>query len=206
MHCDKCADNRCKMPGENFAASCPGGDRELIREAERLINLDENRFLFRAAAQVEQEGYGRWPRVREAAELMKKLGVSRVGLAFCTGLKEEAGVFSDIMRAHGVETAACMCKMGSVPKEEMGIPDEEKVRPGTYEVICNPVAQALYLNEKAPDYHFILGLCVGHDALFAKYSKAPVSTVVAKDRALANNPAGALYCAKKYCSAVWPEE
>jgi uncharacterized metal-binding protein len=36
-------------------------------------------------------------------------------------------------------------------------------------------------------------LCVGHDAIFSKISKAPVTTLVAKDRVLAHNPAGAIY-------------
>lgn len=38
-----------------------------------------------------------------------------------------------------------------------------------------------------------MGLCLGHDVLFNKHSVAPVTTVIVKDRVLANNPAGALY-------------
>lgn len=43
-----------------------------------------------------------------------------------------------------------------------------------------------------------MGLCVGHDCLFNRHSAAPVTTLVAKDRVLANNPAGALYTAGSY--------
>ena len=44
----------------------------------------------------------------------------------------------------------------------------------------------------------MMGLCVGHDCLFYRHSEAPVTTLVAKDRVLANNPAGALYTANSY--------
>jgi len=34
---------------------------------------------------------------------------------------------------------------------------------------------------------------MGHDILFTQYSKAPVSTLIVKDRVTGNNPAAALY-------------
>ena len=201
MHCDTCHQARCKQPDGPLPALCPMEDTELFAKAEEIINQPENIGFFRAAAQVEAEGYCRWPRVREVAELCQRMGWQRIGLAFCTGFQQEAAAFTRIMRAHHIEVVAAVCKMGSAPKEGFGIPDAHKVRPSTYEVICNPVAQALYLNKQNTPYNLILGLCLGHDALFTKYSKAPASTLVAKDRALANNPVGALYCAK-YCEKM----
>ena len=55
--------------------------------------------------------------------------------------------------------------------------------------------QAKLLNDQKTEFNVIVGLCVGHDSLFTKYSDALVTTLVAKDRVLAHNPAGALYCA-----------
>ncbi len=72
------------------------------------------------------------------------------------------------------------------------------MRPGTYEVMCNPVAQAMLLNEQKTELNVVIGLCVGHDSLFYQYSDALCTTLVTKDRALAHNPAGALYCADSY--------
>ena len=43
------------------------------------------------------------------------------------------------------------------------------------------------------DLNIAIGLCVGHDALFSRYSEAPVTTLVVKDRVLGHNPAAALY-------------
>ena len=85
-----------------------------------------------------------------------------------------------------------------MPKETVGITEEQKVRPGTYEVMCNPVAQAMLLNEQKTELNVVIGLCVGHDSLFYQYSDALCTTLVTKDRALAHNPAGALYCADSY--------
>jgi uncharacterized metal-binding protein len=39
----------------------------------------------------------------------------------------------------------------------------------------------------------IIGLCVGHDMLFTSNSKAPVTTLIVKDRMLGHNPIIALY-------------
>ena len=61
--------------------------------------------------------------------------------------------------------------------------------------MCNPILQAELLNEAKTDLNVIMGLCVGHDSLFIKYSDALVTNCVTKDKALAHNPVGALYTA-----------
>jgi len=38
--------------------------------------------------------------------------------------------------------------------------------------------------------NIIVVLCVGHDMLINKYSKAPVTTLVVKDRVTGHNPVG----------------
>lgn len=197
MDCTTCRAERCKKPEGALPPACPMEETELLKEAEKLLKEEENLAFFQAVARVEAEGYGRWPRVREIAEICKRMGWTRIGLAFCTGMKAEAETFRDIMQEYGIDTVAAMCKTGALPKEEFGLSDSDKVRPGTFEVICNPIMQALYLNKQATPFNIILGLCAGHDALFAKYSNAFCTTLIAKDRALAHNPAGALY-ARRY--------
>ena len=61
-----------------------------------------------------------------------------------------------------------------------------------------PILQAKLLNEQKTDFNIALGLCVGHDSLFYQYSEARVTTLVVKDRVLAHNPVGAIYCADGY--------
>ena len=43
--------------------------------------------------------------------------------------------------------------------------------------------------------NIVMGLCVGHDILFAQRSAAPCTTLVVKDRALVHNPVAALHAA-----------
>ena len=91
-----------------------------------------------------------------------------------------------------------ICKTGGFPKEAAGIPKENKIHPDQFEPMCNPIAQARLLNAQKTEFNIALGLCVGHDSLFYKYSDALVTTLVAKDRVLAHNPCGAIYCAEGY--------
>src|SRR4030042_305826 len=77
------------------------------------------------------------PRVQEVCEFAQKMGYTKLGVAFCGGLHAEARTLSDILNAQGFTVASVMCKCGSVPKEAIGILDEEKVRIGQFEPMCN---------------------------------------------------------------------
>ena len=66
------------------------------------------------------------------------------------------------------------------------------MRPGTFEPLCNPIAQARILNRVGTDMNVIMGLCVGHDMLFTKHADAPTTTLVAKDRVTGHNPVAVL--------------
>ena len=64
--------------------------------------------------------------------------------------------------------------------------------------MCNPILQAKKLNEAKTDLNVVIGLCVGHDSLFYKYSDALCTALITKDRVLAHNPAAALYTSNTY--------
>ncbi len=146
-----------------------------------------------SAARVEGEGYCAWTRIEEIIAFAKQANYKRIGLAYCIGLRREAVRFNEIMNSYKFEMISVVCKAGSVPKETLGLSDEEKVKPGRFEAMCNPVAQAELLNKAGTDLNIILGLCVGHDALFIRFAEAPVTVLAVKDRVLAHNPLGAIY-------------
>ncbi|GAB4268677.1 MAG: DUF1847 domain-containing protein [Deferrisomatales bacterium] len=135
----------------------------------------------------------RWTRVEDTVAFAKLMGYTKLGIATCIGLLEETDRLAAILRAQGFETHSVCCKTGSIDKLELGLGEEDKVRPGTFEPACNPVAQARLLNAVGTQLNLIVGLCVGHDILFTKYSEAPVSTLVVKDRVTGHNPAAVLY-------------
>ena len=174
--------HECPEPGER----CPECDlgRKEVEEARREYGRSE---LFRRSSEVEVDGYMEWTRVEEIAELCRRMGWERVGVAFCVGLWEEARSLCRFLEGRGLEVYSVCCKVGGVPKKEFGLPELE---PG--DVICNPIAQARILNRVGTDLNVLVGLCVGHDALFIRESEAPVTVAVVKDRRLGHCPALAL--------------
>jgi uncharacterized metal-binding protein len=142
---------------------------------------------------ITEEGRGDWCRVEEATEFAYRLGAHRLGIVFCAGFANEARILKRVMRAHGFDVSSSCCKTGSVPKEDLGILDSQKIRPGGPEMICNPLAQAEILNREKVHLALLLGQCVGHDSATMAHLDAPAVCIVAKDRVFAHNTVAALY-------------
>ena len=186
-------------------AYCPMQDHEAaIRECFDLYRGDSgDAKMAKVAAQVEGLCYqpipgsdainARWTRVEDTIAFAKLMGYAKIGIATCIGLLDETNRLSLILAAQGFTPVSVCCKTGSIDKQELGLRDSEKIRPGTFEPACNPVAQATLLNGAKTDMNIIVGLCVGHDMLFSKYSDAPVTTLVVKDRVTGHNPVSVLY-------------
>lgn len=173
--------------------------RESLRSARERYEDEEIQKISRGSAEVEAEGYLKWCRVEEIMEFAKRCGFRKLGVAFCVGLREEAKKFVEILKSRGFEVYSVICKTGGVPKEEMNF---RRIREDGFEGMCNPIAQAMILNELQTDLNIILGLCVGHDTLFIMHSKAPVTYLAVKDRVLAHNPLGAIYCSHSYYKSL----
>lgn len=183
---------------------CPSKiDAEGIEGAWHEYADEFTRRVAQVSAVVESEGYCRWTRVEEICHFAKRMGFRKVGIAMCISFVDLARVFSAILESHGLEVVSVACKNGGIPKEEIGLKDEEKIRPGTFEAMCNPVSQAELLNRAGCELNVIMGLCVGHDSLFIRHSQGLVTTLVTKDRVLAHNPVGALHLADTYYRRVW---
>ena len=87
-----------------------------------------------------------------------------------------------------------LIKSGILPIDIEQIPEEDRDVEIPFEV-----GEAAKLLEKAgTDFNVVVGLCVGHDSLFYKYTHTLTTTLVTKDRVLAHNPVGALYQTKAY--------
>ena len=59
------------------------------------------------------------------------------------------------------------------------------------------VEETLIFAEKT-DLNVMMGLCVGHDSLFIKYSEAPVTVLFTKDRVTGHNAVQPLYLTESY--------
>lgn len=182
MRCDLCAEKPCREG--NACSSC---------DAAALYADAEDRRMMRAASEVEAEYYGEVNRIQEIILFSKKMGYKKLGLSFCAALSEEAAKTAQILEKYfAIETVNC--KVCGVPKSEMGAMESDRIG----KISCNPIEQAEVLNSTGTELNLLIGLCVGHDAIFIKHSQAPVVPLAAKDRVLAHNPLGAVYCSAIY--------
>lgn len=198
----------CCAPGGKHPPDCPTACRpELIEECRRICAEPENSRMARQAALVERESYtllpqgGRMPsrpRILEITAFAKGMGYRRLGLVFCIGLRQEAAATVAIFQAQGLETVSALCKVGRVPKSELGLSGEQLLRPEQPESMCNPILQARLMNQAGVDLNVLLGLCVGHDSLALRHLQAPATVLAVKDRMLGHNPLAAVHCSASY--------
>lgn len=199
LSCTNCGVLHCARRNSQYPEFCLT-EQLTEEELEEVVKLytgnKKNLKIAVASAEVEGEFYGRFTRVDEIMEVAKRIGAKKIGIATCVGLIEESRIFTKILKLNGFEVYGAVCKVGSIDKSVVGL--EEKYTRATGPVMCNPILQAKLLNKAKTDFNVVVGLCVGHDSLFYKYSKALVTTLITKDRVLAHNPAGALYQSRAY--------
>jgi uncharacterized metal-binding protein len=213
VNCSGCSKTVCNsehyMEGPD---SCPTRIKaEVIEKALKEYDKPEIREFARQASIQEFENYmnmpegliSRNPRVEEVIQFAKKMGYRKLGVAFCIGLKQETEILIQILENRGFEVVSVCCKAGGIPKEKIGIRDDQKIAhisdgPGLWETMCSPISQAEILNDSEVDFNIVVGLCVGHDSLFFKYAKAPVTVLITKDRVFGHNPVAALYQSHAY--------
>jgi len=203
-------------------ARCAKGDCHPSIKAGKSPPMDK---LFARQASIQEfEGYERLPdglkpknpRILELIQFAQKCGYKKLGLAFCVGLLNEASTLADILEGNGFEVVSVCCKVGAIPKERIGLKPEQKIGGAeNWESMCNPIAQAEILNSERVDLAVMLGLCIGHDTLFIRYCRRPMTvighdtlfirycrrpmTVIAvKDRVTGHNPLAALYTSSTY--------
>jgi uncharacterized metal-binding protein len=211
LECAGCQVPLFERACDNENGTGPGGCPTLTAEdalaaAAQLLEDPAVVHFARQASRQEAAGYSDhdgFPRavltrIEEICAFADRMGFRKLGLAFCAGLVDEAARLERVLTAHGFEVASVVCKVGRVPKESLGLLDDEKIRPGSFEPMCNPIAQAELLNRAGTELNLLLGLCVGHDALFIKNSQAYTTVAAVKDRVLGHNPLAALYTSGSY--------
>ncbi|MFH1087301.1 MAG: DUF1847 domain-containing protein [Chloroflexota bacterium] len=208
--CAKCSGPVCLSPDkEGPNEFCPTKIKKEVIQKAVDKTLAEFKEFARCSSIQEGQGYLRLPfapkgpspvktRLEEIVEFSKKMGYKRLGVAFCGGVHEHAVRLVDILERKGFDIVSVCCKCGAFSKQTIGVKREEQVTPERGESMCNPIAQAEILNSESTDFNIMLCLCVGHDSLFLKHSKALCTVFAVKDRALAHNPLGALWTSHDY--------
>jgi len=207
--CAKCPSVYCsRMSLEEISKDllpdfCPmKTNEEIVKSAIEKYGEDGVKRIYVPATVTEKEAYeyvrgalmAVRPRIKEIIEFGKLVHAKKLGVAFCAGLHDEAARVVTILEKAGFTVASVRCKCGAVDKTKLNVAKEYKIGdPLKFEAACNPIVQAKLLNDAGTDINIIVGLCVGHDMLFTMNSKAPVTTLIVKDRLLGHNPVIALY-------------
>jgi len=161
----------------------------LKEEAEKRYDSEVLRSM-KLSTSIESRYYMEKTRLEELILYSRGMEYERIGLAFCIGMEKEARIVHKILE-NDFEVHSVCCKVCGIDKDRFEL--ERLHSKEGVEAMCNPIGQAMMLNDLKTQLNVILGLCMGHDILFTKHSEAPVTTLAVKDRVLAHNPLGAVY-------------
>ena len=202
--CNVCTKIECRQdyPGGIPSYCAANRFHEILERTKTEYSALGTIDIYKAAARVVNKGVLNWPRIQEAIEFAKELKLERIGFASCIALSRELRLVTQLFSGAGFHVVATACQIGRIPPEARGVTDLESQRGA----MCNPIAQAEILNSEHTQLNFAMGLCMGHDILVNRFSEAPVSTLIVKDRITGHNPSAVLYSyhyrrflAKKYC-------
>lgn len=189
-NCIDCKNRAC-LKGGDFPDGCPSTSvKSTVEEGIRATASDAfARDVMVSASAIQRNADGSVRnRMEETVAFCKEMGLTKVGLAFCVSFSKEARIVGKALTDAGLDVVPVCCKVGRMGLSDLGIETACTVKGGS----CNPVTQASIMNEQKTDLNIVLGLCVGHDILFAKYSKSPITTLAVKDRASHHNPVAAI--------------
>lgn len=112
-------------------------------------------------------------RIIELINFIKLNGYKKIGIASCLSVKKYAVNLKNRLIENGIDVVIIDCKESNLDASELS---------GELSgASCDPISQAQYLNEQNTEININFGLCLGHGLIFAKYSKAPVTTMLVKD-------------------------
>lgn len=157
--------------------------------------------MLETARDIKHEKERRLCRLSELVYFCLDMDYRNLGVAYCTDLETPAKILTSVLRRFfKVHPVCCMLKpesstLGTLVSET----PETALR-------CQPEMQARLLNRLGTDFNILVGLCIGADSVFTRISNAPVTTLFVKDRALANNPVGAIYSEQYLTEASHPRK
>lgn len=112
-------------------------------------------------------------RLRELIDFAHLSGYKNLGIASCVSMQKYAESLKKTLEMEGFAVAMINCR-------ESGL-DGATICSDMCGSCCDPLSQAKFLNTAQTDFNIVLGLCVGHEIIFQKYSNAPCSIFLVKD-------------------------
>ena len=183
MSCCDCTVHACikggELPEDCMVGLCADNAREQVLDL--YLNTDVRPIMLNAMKSARMGSRNKWPRLHEVICFARGIGAKKIGIASCSTYIKEVPLLARILRDEGFEVIGTMCKMATIRRSDVKIEDDEAKSDS---IICNPIMQAEALNNAGTDMNVVVGLCVGHDMLFSKYSNAWCTTLVVRDQSL----------------------
>jgi uncharacterized metal-binding protein len=193
--CSKCPfeiKERLCTGGKKYPKYCPTKhfeqDREEIRKEYSNPEIEK---IYKISSDIKGP---RKTRIEETLYVAEKMEFTKIGIAFCSGLKKEAEIIQSLFESRGFVVNSVICSCGNLKKSEFISENNQ----GYDKTFCNPCLQAVALNNAGTQWNIVVGLCVGHDSIFMKYSNAMCTVLAAKDKVTAHNPLGPVYTLDSY--------
>lgn len=147
----------------------------------RTEGTDAHR-LWQAFGRLIGTGGAAKSRVEHVVDFARALGEGRIGIASCLRYIEDARFLRGLLRAEGFDAPVVLCKVGGWTVRDVGVDRD------TDWIVCNPAGQALILNKLGCGVQLTLGLCMGHEMIFNKYSTGYVTNLYVKEKISEERP------------------
>ena len=183
LFCADCPIKNCaKRFGEEeqYPFACPTLREEISQFLTQYQDPETKRLAQASAISSMDHSESR---VEQTVQFARNAGFHKLGIAFCISLADYGKALANYLRKEGFQVESVLCKVGHHDRSCIDVEDH-RGKP-----MCNPIAQADYLNQAGTELNISVGLCVGHDSLFFRYSKAPITALIAKDHRYNNCPA-----------------
>lgn len=178
MNCTTCTDKVCRKQQE----SCNREDFQKTEVLEQYADPEISHLVASAANLVDNGRAGTLSRLDEIIEYSHAMNYKSIGLAYCFGMEKYAVKLRDILTENGFSVSAVSCSIGGFKQSEVN------QQSCIHKVSCNPLGQALQLNNEGVDLTLIMGICVGHDILLNRTLNMDFTTFVVKDRKYNHSP------------------
>ena len=181
IQCASCFKQSCVGDGHQEKDYCPTYSLpEIFKNAKKIYAEDgETGLLAKHAAVIESKGYMVWPRLKDIIELARRMEYKKVAVLFCPDLKREAIKTCRILTESGFTVTSRVCGV-------------TKAKPQLPETVM------FELNASGPEMIINAGLCVACETEMVGFSKVPVTTFIARDKKMNNNPAASVYASSKW--------
>ena len=178
MDCTKCTAKGCRI-----SEPCTDRSSEYIDQ----YKTEEAQSITRAASKLVDNGRaGTLSRLEEIVEYARLKDYRMLGVAYCYGMEQEAGLLRDYLTKEGFKTVMASCTVDGISECKVNTTKTDQ------SVSCNPIGQANVLNSSGADFTILMGLCLGHDILIQNKLNMEYTTWIVKDRVTKHRPMDAL--------------